>query len=251
MKKPVIFLGPTLPVKEAVKILDAVYLPPAAQGDILTAYKTYSPSVIGLIDGYFECVPSVWHKEILYVMSQGVHIFGSSSMGALRAAELHPFGMTGSGEVFEAYRTGMIEDDDEVAVVHGPESVGYPLLSEAMINIRRSLRDALEEGIITEEQHQKLISAGKDMHYKQRTYQNILQAAGISGQSGSRFLTWLSMNRRDLKKEDAVGLLDLLRNYPAASAGPKKISYQFNNTAMWVKLLDSLDDDHANKKVAS
>ena len=45
---------------------------------------------IGIIDGYFERVPSVWHKEILWAMAEGIHVFGSASMGALRAAELLP-----------------------------------------------------------------------------------------------------------------------------------------------------------------
>ena len=52
-------------------------------------------------------------------MSQGIHVFGSASMGALRA-ELCPFGMVGVGRIFEAYRDGELEDDDEVAVIHGP-----------------------------------------------------------------------------------------------------------------------------------
>ena len=45
-------------------------------------------------------------------------------MGALRAAELHAFGMRGVGRIFEAFRDGELEDDDEVAVVHGPAEPG-------------------------------------------------------------------------------------------------------------------------------
>ena len=45
----------------------------------------HRPRAIGIIDGYFQQVPSVWHKEILWAMAQGVHVFGSASMGALRA----------------------------------------------------------------------------------------------------------------------------------------------------------------------
>ena len=46
-------------------------------------------------------------------------------MGALRAAELHVFGMVGVGRVFELFRDGLLEDDDEVAVAHGPADSGY------------------------------------------------------------------------------------------------------------------------------
>jgi hypothetical protein len=48
-------------------------------------------------------------------------------MGALRAAELHTFGMVGVGRVFEGYRDGVYEDDDEVAVVHGSRKPVLPL----------------------------------------------------------------------------------------------------------------------------
>ena len=81
-----VFTGPTLPPDEARNYLDAVFLPPVSQGDVYrVALKR--PDAIGIIDGYFERVPSVWHKEILWAMKQGIHVFGSASMGALRAVE--------------------------------------------------------------------------------------------------------------------------------------------------------------------
>ena len=58
------------------------------------------------------------YKELLLALSQGVHVVGGASMGALRAAELYPFGMEGVGEIFEWFRDGVIEADDEVAVIH-------------------------------------------------------------------------------------------------------------------------------------
>src|SRR5215470_18896878 len=114
-----VFVGPTLPPVEIAAVLDAVCLPPVAQGDVYRLVGA-RPRAIGIIDGYFDGVPAVWHKEILWALTQGIHVFGSASMGALRAAELHPFGMQGVGSIFEAYRSGELEDDDEVAVLHGP-----------------------------------------------------------------------------------------------------------------------------------
>ena len=49
-------------------------------------------------------------------------------MGALRAAELHPFGMVGIGQVYEWYRDGTIDADDEVAVAHGPAEFAFARL---------------------------------------------------------------------------------------------------------------------------
>ncbi|MBV9280357.1 MAG: TfuA-like protein, partial [Chloroflexi bacterium] len=124
-----IFLGPTLAVEEAQCVLDAVYHPPVSQGDVYRA-SLHHPSAIGIVDGSFEMVPAVWHKEILWAMTRGIHVFGAASMGALRAAELAAFGMEGVGAIFEAYCRGFLEDDDEVAVRHGPAQVGYRSQSE-------------------------------------------------------------------------------------------------------------------------
>src|SRR5262245_29796856 len=112
-----VFLGPTLPVREARAVLDATYLPPILQGDLLRLLPR-APQVIVIIDGGFELTPAVWHKEIMLALESGVHVFGASSMGALRAAELDQFGMVGVGAIYQMFRTGEIEDDDEVAVMH-------------------------------------------------------------------------------------------------------------------------------------
>src|ERR1700719_1335144 len=107
-----IFTGPTISAGEAARELKAIYLPPAAEGDVYRA-ALQRPQAIGIIDGYFQSVPAVRHKEILWTMGRGIHVFGSASMGALRAAELAPFGMEGVGNIFQLYRDGTLEDDDE------------------------------------------------------------------------------------------------------------------------------------------
>src|SRR5262245_36085982 len=95
----VIFLGPSLDLQEAHRILpDARFLPPAAQADLSSAVSTFKPGLVGLIDGLFSESLSVWHKEVVFALSQGVEVFGAASMGALRAAELAPLGMRGIGE---------------------------------------------------------------------------------------------------------------------------------------------------------
>src|SRR4051812_15444582 len=96
----VVFTGPTIAVSQAREILEADYRAPAKAGDVLIATRSH-PDAIAIIDGLFESVPSVWHKEILFALSEGVRVYGASSMGALRAAELHGFGMIGVGDIFE------------------------------------------------------------------------------------------------------------------------------------------------------
>src|SRR6185503_7571185 len=90
----IVFLGPTLQLQEARPLLDAVYWPPAKRGDIYRASKL-EPRIILLIDGAFEAQASVLHNEILWALSKGITVCGAASIGALRAAELAPYGMVG------------------------------------------------------------------------------------------------------------------------------------------------------------
>jgi hypothetical protein len=200
-----VFVGPTLPAAEARERTDCVCLGPAAQGDVYRA-TLRRPKAIALIDGYFDHVCSVWHKEILWALRQGVHVCGSSSMGALRAAELDRFGMVGVGAVYEAYRDGVLEDDDEVAVLHGPERSGYAAATEAMVNIRATLRAAREQGVIVPSTEVALVGAAKSLHYTERRYETVLE--GTAGADVDRLRAWLPAGRVDQKREDALALLD-------------------------------------------
>src|SRR5215471_17937656 len=143
----VVFLGPTLPRDEARALLDATYRPPVQQGDV-AALVPQQPDAVVIVDGFFSWVPSVWHKEILWALEQGITVLGASSMGALRAAELHEFGMVGFGDVYADFAEGRLHDDDEVAVVHASEEHGFRPLSDAMVNIRATMRAAVDAGVI-------------------------------------------------------------------------------------------------------
>jgi hypothetical protein len=172
----VIFAGPSVYGLDVPSRPDLIVRPPAMQGDIFRACLT-KPDAIGLIDGYFEGVPSVWHKEILWALSQGIAVLGSASMGALRAAELDVFGMTGVGQIYQWYRDGVLEDDDEVALTHGPRETGYLPLSEAMVNVRATCNAAVEAGILLRSAADAMVSTAKNIHYRDRTWIRVFEAA--------------------------------------------------------------------------
>jgi len=213
-----------------------VYLPPAVEGDVYRVALKH-PQAIGIIDGYFQSTPTVRHKEILWAMSRGIHVFGSASMGALRAAELLPFGMEGVGTIFELYRDGILEDDDEVAIAHGPAEAGFPAASEAMVNIRQTLRKAERGGIISKTLHAALIKIGKDLFYPDRSYSLILRCAlehGLPRDQMARLGQWLPDGQVNQKHDDAVTMLRLIRRRLAEHFKPKTVSYCFQHTQMWV-----------------
>lgn len=218
MSQTFVFLGPTLSHRAAREILgDATYLPPASMGDVYDVLKL-NPSTIAIIDGYFDQTPSVWHKEILLALSRGVRVLGSSSMGALRAAELHVFGMEGVGAIFEAFRDGVLNDDDEVAVVHGDASSGHRVMSDAMVNLRAGLRTARDRGLIGEATRARLEELAKGRFYAERSWSLLLsdgQKAGLAAAELEALRQYVRSESPDAKRDDALELLRRLAQGPA------------------------------------
>ena len=228
-----IFAGPTLCAEESPVKLEAVWLPPVTQGD-LYRIAADKPHTIGIIDGYFEREPAVWHKEILWALAQGIHVFGSASMGALRAAELAPFGMIGVGSIYHQYLDGSLEDDDEVAIIHLPSPIWrYRPESEAMVNIRATLKAAAAVPVIGPELCDRLVAIAKALHYPLRSYPRILQLAadeGFDSEALRRLEQWLPDGRVELKKRDAIEMLEAIRKHQAAHPGPHIPRFELQST---------------------
>lgn len=235
MSEVVVFLGPTLAHAEASRLLPARYCGPAAQGDVYRAALA-RPWGIALIDGYFQRVPAVWHKEILFALSHGIHVFGSSSMGALRAAELHSFGMVGVGGIFHDFASGLLEDDDEVAITHAASQSGYRPLSDALVNIRATLSALRERGFISAELSERLLQWAKALHYPERSYEalcRIARDAGVPADQCSRLEQGCSVARVDAKQDDARSLLRFVEQQRRTHPGPFVPEFHFERTDAW------------------
>lgn len=252
-----VFIGPTLAAEDVRREIDAVVSGPASFGDVYRA-ACARPVAIAIVDGYFENVPAVWHKEILWAMSEGVHVFGASSMGALRAAELADFGMVGIGSVYDAFSSGELEDDDEVAVVHGSEAEGYRPLSDAMVNIRATLKAAVREHIIDPDNASAIVNIAKrDFFYAERTFTAVLRsaaAAGVAPREVDSLRNWLPSGRVDQKAVDARMLLSHLRTWLGTAPPPKRVTYRFEPTDAWheaTRLARAKDSASTSSTVAS
>lgn len=211
MQKIIVFLGPSLDLASAQRILEAEYRPPAKRGDILAAVHD-GANIIGLIDGVFHQDSVVAHREVLSAVKKGIAIIGASSMGALRAAEMDTLGMIGIGKIYRMYKDGTLTSDDEVALVFDPVS-GYAL-SEPLINIRCTLKTAEAAGIITPADHEVLLTAARSVFYPQRTYQRIVTVVGdaVDTITKERFLGFATATPADQKREDAVAALKYIRD---------------------------------------
>jgi hypothetical protein len=216
-----LFVGPTLPdVDDQTSATAVEVLPPIAAGDLLRLPLT-TGDVVGIVDGYFHQVRPLRHKEVLATLAKGVRVMGAASLGALRAAELAPFGMEGVGEIYRSYRTGVLDADDEVTLLHGPSENHYPAFSEPLVNIRATLRQACERGLIDEATGQLLIAGLAALPYPARSYSRLLEIALDNGMSAAQRATLERFCRDfsvDQKRADAVELLDVLR----VAEGPTK-----------------------------
>jgi hypothetical protein len=230
----VIFCGPTLQMKDRAAYTGFEFRSPVRQGELYAAARQ-APSVIGVIDGYFDGQPAVWHKEILWALANGVAVFGASSMGALRAAELHAFGMRGVGSIFEAYRDGRLTDDDEVALLHGPAETGYLRLSEPMVNIRATLERAVSEQVLDEVAAETIVALAKAQFYQERSWASVLADAAneLPADSHGRFAAWLKKGKVDRKRDDALLLLDAVQAFLADGGEAGAATFSFEWTETW------------------
>lgn len=227
----IIFAGPTLYGANLTPNAAYELRPPARQGDFYKAVQD-GANVIGLIDGIYEYVPAIWHKEILFGLSQGVHILGAASMGALRAAECAAFGMIGLGEIYEGFVSGVLEDDADVAQTHAPAEMDFLPLSEPFANVRATLSRCLQLSLITNAEHDQLHAAAKAIFFKDRTYKQIVRSSIEDADRASAVLEILRANNVNLKLRDAELLIEAVVKMPDRRFDPE-FSWSFNATSFW------------------
>jgi hypothetical protein len=201
MSNTVVYLGPTLSREAAEKVLKAEYLPPICRGDL--ARLREDVGFVGIVDGEFYQSLAVSPKELLPLLRRGVKVFGASSMGALRAAETYNLGTIGIGKVFAMFRDGVLDGDDEVALVYEPET--YRKLSEPLVNLRCALAMAAEAKIIDEEERDRLVLQMKSCYFPERSHK-ALQRICPPLASYFRYAVL-----PDVKRDDALQLLIAMR----------------------------------------
>ena len=217
--RKVVFLGPSLGLAEARTICpDAEFHPPIGFGD-LYGLSCDPPGQVLIVDGVFHDATPVWQREILDLLQTGWRVLGASSMGALRALELEPYGMIGLGTIFDWYRTGRIEGDDEVALMHGNAEMDYRPLTLPLVDVRHVLDGLQAEGLLTPVQVSNVLSSFKCMGHEMRTRRALLALVRSKGGCVEAVRRRLADPRTSLKARDARLALQVLggrRPLPAA-----------------------------------
>lgn len=224
MHDTVVFLETSLSKEEAITLLpNATYLPSVKKGDVLKALQEGYARIV-IIDGNFSWVPAVWHKEILIALDYGLEVFGAASMGALRAAELDVFGMQGHGRIYEMYKNGEVDSDDEVAISYSKFHCEQTI---PLINLRLTLKK------ITLPNKEAMLDSLRAIFYAQRTWLNISKVLLPEEYQ------LLYSNYVDAKKEDAKSLLQYLGQHRSL---PNRVFYKKKRefTFFEKKLIDTM-----------
>ena len=208
----IVFVGPTLAAVEAQRLLpDATIAPPVSVGDVLALVRRRGLRRLAIIDGYFERMAAVWHKEILLALERGIEVWGASSMGALRAAELAPFGMRGVGSIYRAFARGVYTADDEVAVAHLPAEAGYRAVSDALVNLRAAIATCAG---LTAPVRAKLVVLAQRRFYRERSLGQLVADARDAGLPRRQIDALAARPVPDRKAADARLLLRTLGRTP-------------------------------------
>lgn len=147
---------------------------PAERGSFEPYLDGCPPQTLVLVDGVFDQVLSVSHKEIMAALAVGHHIWGLSSMGAIRAAELATFGMCGFGSVYNRFMANPEMPDDEVALLHAPPPLSIPI-SEPLVHLIDALAYLRVCGMINEACELVVVQCLRSMWFGDRTIASTVQ----------------------------------------------------------------------------
>lgn len=242
-EKIIIFAETSISQKEIKKYLPNASVEPSIQtGDLLKAVKNNFQCAI-IIDGNFDFTRAVWHKEILWAIKEGMIVIGSSSMGALRAAELDQFGMIGSGVVYETYKNNITDDDSEVAINYFKYK-NEILTSIPLINLRFTLENLATAKKITEIEKENLLLKFKNIFYKERIWSMIKHHL-----TEEEFLL-IKNNYCDIKYLDAKNTLE--NAHQLIKKSQEKLAnytYKLPNTIYFKRLLREVFNSHEFEKI--
>jgi hypothetical protein len=161
---------------------DLEVLGPIKHGDLRRLSAGHQPGVVAIVDGLFHQHLPIGHREIRAAMATGWTVWGLSSMGAIRAAEMASMGMRGFGEVFRRFTTPPGLDDDEVALLHA-EDPPYTPVTEPLIHLRDALDTLVRSNAIDAVIRARVTARLKEAWYGDRSIAFFAEL--LAGEAGS------------------------------------------------------------------
>ncbi len=170
-----VFIGPTassVPAHILTNTFDRIS-GPIKSGDIDQRLdEDRAPRVLCIVDGYLERSTTIQNSEIQRALRAGWPVWGVSSVGALKAADLHGCGMQGFGWVYRFLRFHHIVAFDELISMHAVDWP-YRRLSESLIEIRALLHSLRRNGEIHRDIEMSIASEMQSYWFGDRTIRKL------------------------------------------------------------------------------
>jgi len=209
-QKTVAFMGGSLVAADRPADDDVLYVTPAEQGDMVAAVLEGFENIL-IIDGYFytkfPCTPF----EVMLALEEGINVFGSSSIGALRAVELDQYGITGMGYVYEYLKASDIKPYHIVAQTYTENDTQ---LTIPLVQVIYFLENAVRENIIGQEEFRICFNAAEGINFSMLSYRHLFSKLLTDKKIEPARITALEKyydkkgrEEFDIKKKDALLLL--------------------------------------------
>ncbi|MEV0899180.1 TfuA-like protein [Actinoplanes sp. NPDC049802] len=243
-----VFAGPSLADSPVLDLDGVCPHPPIAHGDVYRLRLDAGEAVL-IVDGVYQHTAPVRHKEILDLYAEGVAVYGTASLGALRASELHGYGMTGLGTVFGWYQDGRVFSDADVALTHGDADVDYRAFTHAIVSILSVADRLVAAGRLDPDLASRIVELARTVHFSTRTNRALLAAADDAGLIGTMRLIVdeLRPDRLgDIKRIDAEAAVRTLLDggTPAQPAGEVVVPVTSYRREWRLQHTPATDDPH-------
>lgn len=193
-------------------IPNAIVAKPVKKDDLYQDIKN-GIHIIGIIDGEFLQNFSVSPTEIRDALRCGLSVYGSSSMGAMRAAELHQFGMIGHGKIFEHIIGDPYFRDDKLGQVFYDELVHASI---PYMDLYLSVEALVEKKLIKAAEAAQIIKIYERLHFSERNFQALAAKAKASPKNVDKLLESIKITKINFvshKKLDGINMLKLINSH--------------------------------------
>ncbi len=207
MNKAIVFGGPSLQLIPATQLSQIEVLPPIKRGD-LDCFMSVAPGTILISDGLFGGTLSISPMECRTLIEKGWRLFGTASIGAIRAAELWSVGMVGIGTIYHLFRSEQIEDDTEVCVAYNPET--YQELTLSTVQIRSAISHCTSLQTLDAN---RVLEISKKIYWRERSPSRLAQTLldeGLEQHLADEIIDLASEPSLHPKKLDTKQAVDLL-----------------------------------------
>ena len=230
-----VYVGPSLERRHIRKYLPGAQIHgPIKRLDLLRAARE-RVGIAVIVDGLFDQSLAVTAGEISDALCIGMAIFGSSSMGAMRAAEAHTLGMVGYGAIFEHIMEAEYFKDDRLGqLLFNCETGTWKAMAHTYMDVFFNLKLLRRQGRISESELGLILNQLDKIGYTDRSYEALRDALIRRGAAHHRCLHAAELAFKKMgsqKTRDAIGLLKLVGKY-ATEVSKRNKKIMKNSRAM-------------------